>query len=186
MAHGGSARVVSSPSCPQSSWATKPQPGTRDLQSTALGLLGHSCHCCDQRLRRHLHFPEKKKLGPGTLKYITLAGSAISTVFATSPKCVFKGSFKNCFDVDLYNSDAIQQLSDDDQRCALCEIRNLKIIIKLLGFMGDEPRVIHQQKINPWWNPQCWNFNGQEWSRLEEKPKPPVEEWNMIWSKMYP
>lgn len=131
-------------------------------------------------------FPEKKKLGPGTLKYITLAGSAISTVFATSPKCVFKGSFKNCFDVDLYNSDAIQQLSDDDQRCALCEIRNLKIIIKLLGLMGDETRVIHQQKINPWWNPQCWNFNGQEWSRLEEKPKPPVEEWNMIWSKMYP
>lgn len=63
-------------------------------------------------------FPEKKKLGPSTLKYITLAGSAISTVFATSPKCVFKGSFKNCFDVDLYNSDAIQQLSDDGP--ALC------------------------------------------------------------------
>lgn len=94
-------------------------------------------------------FPGKKRLGPSTLKYITLAGSAISTVFATSPKCVFKGSFKNCFDVDLYNSDAIQQLSDDDQRCALCEIRNLKIIIKLLGLMGDETRVIHQQKINP-------------------------------------
>lgn len=94
-------------------------------------------------------FPEKKKLGPGTLKYITLAGSAISTVFATSPKCIFKDSFKNCFDVDLYNSDAIQQLSDDDQHCALCEIRNLKIIIKLLGLMGDETRAIHQQKINP-------------------------------------
>lgn len=94
-------------------------------------------------------FPGKKKLGPSTLKYITLAGSAISTVFATSPKCIFKDSFKNRFDVDLYNSDAIQQLSDDDQRCALCEIRNLKIIIKLLGLMGDETRVIHQQKINP-------------------------------------
>lgn len=94
-------------------------------------------------------FPEKKKLGPSTLKYITLAGSAISTVFATSPKCIFKDSFKNCFDVDLYNSDAIQQLSDDDQHCALCETRNLKIIIKLLGLMGDETRVIHQQKINP-------------------------------------
>lgn len=183
---GGSAQLVSSPSCPQSSWATsRAQPGTRDPQPTALGLPGHSC---DQRLKlgRHLHFSRKEKLGPSSLKYITLAGSAISTVFATSPKCIFKDSFKNCFDVDLCNSDAIQQLSDDDQHCALCEIRNLKIIIKLLGLMGDETRVIHQQKINPWWNPQCWNFNGQEWSRLEEKPKPPVEEWNMIWSKMYP
>lgn len=36
-----------------------------------------------------------------------------------------------------------------NQRCALCEIRNLKMIIKLLGLMGDETRVIHQQKINP-------------------------------------
>lgn len=103
----------------------------------------------DSNLDDTCTFPEKKKLGPGTLKYITLAGSAISTVFATSPKCIFKDSFKNCFDVDLYNSDAIQQLSDDDQHCALCEIRNLKIIIKLLGLMGDETRAIHQQKINP-------------------------------------
>lgn len=40
-------------------------------------------------------------------------------------------------------------LMTTNQRCALCEIRNLKIIIKLLGLMGDETRVIHQQKINP-------------------------------------
>lgn len=92
-------------------------------------------------------FPEKKKnTRPSTLKYITLTGSAINTVFATSPKCIFKDSFKNCFDVELYNSDAIQQLSDDDQHCALCETRNLKIIIKLLGLMGDETRVVHQKK----------------------------------------
>lgn len=97
-------------------------------------------------------FPEKKRggqggeIGPSTLKYITLTGSAINTVFATSPKCIFKDSFKNCFDVDLYNSDAIQQLSDDDQHCALCGTRNLKIIIKLLGLMGDETRVVHQKK----------------------------------------
>jgi len=54
-------------------------------------------------------FPEKKKknIGPSTLKYITLTGSAINTVFATSPKCIFKDSSKNRFDVDLCNSDAI-------------------------------------------------------------------------------
>lgn len=166
--------------------------------STTLGFLGYFCNCFYQILKLTYTIPllfqkrkknkNKKKIGPSTLKYITLTGSAINTVFATSPKCIFKDSFKNCFDVDLYNSDAIQQLSDDDQHCALCETRNLKIIIKLLGLMGDETRVVHQKKKkkNPWWNPQCWNFNWQEWSRLEEKPKPPVEEWNMIWSKMYP
>lgn len=123
--------------------------------STTWSFPGSFCNCY---YRTHLDdtcsFPEKgrkkkksikkSKIRPSTLKYITGKGSAIKTVFATSPKCIFKDSFKNCSDVELYNSDAIQQLSDDDQHCALCETRNLKII-KLLGLMGAETRAV--QKI---------------------------------------
>lgn len=105
----------------------KPQPGTKTPSQQPWGslVIPGTAVTRDSNSDDTCTFPEKKKLGPSTLKYITLAGSAISTVFATSPKCIFKDSFKNCFDVDLYNSDAIQQLSDDDQP-ALCFMWNQK------------------------------------------------------------
>lgn len=99
-------------------------------------------------LRRYLYFSrkEKKKIGPSTLKYITLTGSAVDTVFATSPKCIFKDSFKNCFMLVC-----IIQMPYDS--CVMMtsvvlymKLENSKIITKLLGLMGDKTRVVHQKK----------------------------------------
>lgn len=90
---------------------------------------------------------KKKNSDPGHLNISLLQEVLSVQSLQLAPSVYLRILLK--IDVDLYNSDAIQQLSDDDQHCALCEIRNLKIIIKLLGLMGDETRVIHQQKINP-------------------------------------
>lgn len=54
-----------------------------------------------------------------------------------APSVYLRILLKTGVDVELCNSYATQRLSDDDQHCALWKTRNLQIIIKLLGLMGD-------------------------------------------------